>query len=61
VVSHDPQAGAVRLVGGDTDFGFTSDLRYYPAQQVATVALSCSDRSPAIDLGHALQSAVIRG
>ena len=56
VVGTTPAGEPVRLVGGDTDYGFTSDLRYYPRQQVATVALSCSDSSPAIDLGHALES-----
>ena len=44
----------VRLVGGDTDFGFTSDLRYYPRSGVVTVALSCSDVSTARDVGSDL-------
>lgn len=58
VVGTTPDGRAVRLVGGDTDYGFTSDLRYYPGEHVATVALSCSDRTPAIDLGHGLESAL---
>ena len=48
-------AGPVRLVGGDTDYGYTSDLRILPRQSVVTVALSCSAVTPANELGHDLQ------
>jgi len=60
VVGTTPAGEPVRLVGGDTDYGFTSDLRYYPNRQIATVALSCSDRARAIDLGHALEVSAMR-
>jgi CubicO group peptidase (beta-lactamase class C family) len=56
VVGH-TAAGPIRLVGGDTDYGYTSDLRIFPRQSVATVALSCSDASPASEIGHQLQVA----
>jgi CubicO group peptidase (beta-lactamase class C family) len=47
--------GPIRLVGGDTDYGYTSDLRILPRQSLETVALSCSTVTPAEELGHDLQ------
>jgi CubicO group peptidase (beta-lactamase class C family) len=56
VVAQTP-AGAIRLVGGETDYGYTSDLRILPRQSLAIAALSCADDAPANEIGHELQSA----
>ena len=58
VIGRTPTGAPVRLVGGDTDFGFTSDIRYYPLTGVVTVGLSCSDATPAIDIGHDLSDRI---
>jgi CubicO group peptidase (beta-lactamase class C family) len=54
VVGQTP-AGPIRLVGGDTDYGYTSDLRIFPGRSLETVALSCSTATPANELGHDLE------
>lgn len=48
-------AGPIRLIGGGTDYGYTSDLRILPRKSLETVALSCSTVTPANELGHDLQ------
>ena len=60
VVGSTPDGHPIRLIGGDTDYGYTSDLRYYTSARVATVALSCSDTTPAVDLGHDLEPTALR-
>jgi hypothetical protein len=44
-------------VGGDTDYGYTSDLRMLPRQSLLMVSLSCSTAVPANVIGHDLQVA----
>jgi hypothetical protein len=50
-------SGPIRLVGGDTDYGYTSDLRILPRYSLATVALLYSTAVPAAEIGHELQAA----
>jgi hypothetical protein len=50
-------SGPIHLIGGDTDYGYTSDLRILPRQSLETVALSCSTTTPANELGHDLELA----
>jgi CubicO group peptidase (beta-lactamase class C family) len=49
-------SGPIRVIGGDTDYGYTSDLRFLPKASLLTVALSGSDESPANQLGHDLET-----
>ena len=47
VVGRSPRGTRVVTVGGDTDFGYTSDLRRFIDERVAIVVLSATDRHPA--------------
>ncbi len=57
IVGDSRQGRPVRLAGGMTDFGYTSDVRYYPKTGVATVALACSTAIDARSLGDTLEGA----
>ena len=52
----DAPAGPIRTVGGETDYGFTSDLRLLPRDALEIAVLSCSDAAPANEIGHELQA-----
>jgi CubicO group peptidase (beta-lactamase class C family) len=56
VVGH-TAGGPIRLVGGETDYGYTSDLRILPRQSLLIVTLSCSTAASANEIGHELQVA----
>jgi CubicO group peptidase (beta-lactamase class C family) len=51
------RAGPIRLVGGETDYGYTTDLRMLPRQSLMIVTLSCSTTATANEIGHELQVA----
>jgi CubicO group peptidase (beta-lactamase class C family) len=55
ITGHAPHGARLLLVGGGTDYGFTSDVRIYPASDVVTVALSNNNRTPALLGGTELQ------
>jgi CubicO group peptidase (beta-lactamase class C family) len=47
VVALSPRHTPVVLVGGDTDYGFTSDFRRFVGEGTTIVTLSADDRAPA--------------
>jgi CubicO group peptidase (beta-lactamase class C family) len=48
----------IRTVGGDTDYGFTSDLREFPAVRIASVILASNGAMAAENAGHSVELAL---
>jgi hypothetical protein len=58
VVGTTPNGTAVDAIGAGTDYGFTSDLRLYPATDDVTVALSNDSGFTAMRAGEVLATSI---